>query len=121
MSVASFKEGLKESKLKGCICDGCGNLMLPPRMICNKCGSTDLKEHCFDGKGTIKTKTIIRVPLTKFQDLSPYTVGIIRLDDGPLITGMILGEVDKLKIGDKVEAVYLDDGEEKLLAFKVSG
>ena len=120
MSVESFKEGLKESKLKGCICVRCGNPMLPPRMICNKCGSTDLKEHCFDSKGKIKTKTVIHVPLTKFQELSPYTVGIIQLDEGPMITGMVLGDNDKIKIGDRVEAVYLDVGEEKVLAFKVS-
>lgn len=119
MSVHSFKEGLKEFKLKGCICENCKNQMLPPRMICTKCGSTDLKEHCFDGKGTIKTKTVIYVPLTKFQELSPYTVGIIELEDGVMITGMVLGEIDKINIGDRVEAVYLDEGEEKLLAFKV--
>lgn len=120
MSVASFKEGLRESKLKGCVCLGCGNQIMPPRMICNKCGSANLEEHCFDGKGTVKTKTIVHVPLTKFKELSPYAVGIIQLDEGPMITGMIIGEADKIKIGDRVEVVYLDVGEEKILAFKVS-
>jgi uncharacterized OB-fold protein len=119
MSVYSFKEGLKEFKLKGCVCGECDNTMLPPRMICNKCGSTNLTEHCFDGKGVIKTMTIVRVPLTRFQELCPYGVGIIELDDGPMITGMILGEVEKIKIGDRVEAVYLDEDEEKVLAFKI--
>lgn len=118
LSVYSFKEGLKESKLLGCVCSECDNKMLPPRIICNKCGSTDLTEHCFEGKGVIKTMTVVRVPLTRFQDLSPYMVGIIQLNDGPMITGMILGELDKIKIGDRVEAVYLDEGEEKVLAFK---
>ena len=121
MSVHSFREALKESKLKGCACGNCDNLMLPPRMICTKCGSTELEEYCFDGKGTIKTKTIVYVPLTRFQDLSPYAVGIIELDEGPMITGMVLGEVDKIKIGDRVEAVYLDEGEEKILAFTHAG
>ena len=119
MSVSSFKSGLKESKLKGCVCEDCDNMMLPPRLICTKCGSTNLKEHCFNGKGTIKTKTVIHVPLTKFQDLSPYTVGIIELDEGPMITGMVLGDITKIKIGDRVEAVYMDEGEEVVLAFKV--
>ena len=120
MSVHSFREGLKESKLQGCSCGNCDNLMLPPRMICPKCGSTDLNEYCFEGKGAIKTKTIVYVPLTRFQDLSPYTVGIIELDEGPMITGMVLGEADKINIGDRVEAVYIDEGEEKLLAFKLA-
>ena len=120
MSVHSFKKGLKDSKLIGSVCEVCNNFMLPPRMICTKCGSTDLKEHCFDGNGTIKTKTVVYVPLTKFQELSPYTVGIVELDEGPMITGMILGDIDKISIGDRVEAVYLDEGEEKLLAFKMA-
>lgn len=119
MSVYSFKEGLKESKLKGCLCGGCDNLMLPPRMICTKCGSTDLKEHCFEGKGIIRAKTVVRIPLTKFQELNPYSVGIIELDEGPMVTGMILGEIDKINIGDRVEAVYMDVEDEKILAFKV--
>jgi len=117
--VSSFKTGLKESKLKGCVCSDCENKMLPPRLICTKCGSTNLKEHCFEGKGTIKTKTVVHVPLSKFQDLSPYTVGIIELDEGPMITGMVLGDIDKIKIGDRVEAVYMEEGEEVILAFKV--
>lgn len=119
MSVADFREGLKDSTLKGRICNECNSMILPPRIICNKCGSTDLKEHHFEGKGVIKTKTVVYVPLTRFQDLTPYSVGIIKLDEGPMITGMILGEVDKIKIGDRVETVYLDEGDEKLLAFKL--
>ncbi|MFW6109772.1 MAG: Zn-ribbon domain-containing OB-fold protein [archaeon] len=119
MSVADFKEGLRNSTLKGRICNECNSMILPPRIICNNCGSTYLKEHDFGGKGVIKTKTVVYVPLTKFQDLNPYSVGIIKLDDGPMITGMILGEVDKIKIGDRVEPVYLDEGDEKLLAFRL--
>jgi uncharacterized protein len=119
LSVNHFKEGLKVSELRGCVCEGCGNLLLPPRLICNKCGESTLKEQCFIGKGTIKTKTVVRVPLTKFQDLCPYVVGIIELEQGPMITGLIIGEVEKIKIGDKVEAVYIDEAGERVLAFKV--
>lgn len=119
MSVSGFKEGLKVSELRGSLCEECENLMLPPRIICNRCGSTNLKEFCIEGKGRIKTKTVIYVPLTKFQDLCPYTVGIIELDEGPMITGMIIGDIKNVKIGNKVEAVYLDEEEEKILAFKV--
>ncbi len=43
----------------------------------------------------------------------------MNLDEGPSITGMILGEIDKIKIGAKVEAVYLDEGDGKILAFKL--
>jgi uncharacterized OB-fold protein len=46
-------------------------------------------------------------------------VGIIELEQGPMITGLIIGEVEKIKIGDKVEAVYIDEAGERVLAFKV--
>jgi uncharacterized OB-fold protein len=118
MSVHDFREALKDSELLGCVCCECGKNMLPPRLVCCECGSTELEEHRFEGKGVIKTITIVRVPLTRFKELCPYGVGIIELDEGPMITGMIIGDLDKLEIGDQVEAVYLDEGEEKLLAFK---
>jgi hypothetical protein len=112
-------EGLKESKLLGCKCVECNKIMAPPRMVCTGCGSTNLEEYCFEGKGTIKTKTIIYVPLTKFKDLTPYTVGIVELDESPNITGLILGENESIKIGDRVEVVYLDEWEGKVLTFKL--
>ena len=76
--------------------------MLPPRMICPECGSTDLNEYCFEGKGVVKTKTIIYVPLPRFQDICPYIVGIIELDEGPMISGMVLGEADKINMETKL-------------------
>jgi uncharacterized OB-fold protein len=119
MSVHSFIEGLKKSKLLGCKCIECNRMMAPPRMVCTGCGSTNLEEYCFEGKGTIKTKTIIYVPLKKFRDLNPYTVGIVALNEGPNITGLILGENESIKIDDKVEVVCFDEGEGKVLAFKL--
>jgi len=120
MSVYEFKEGLKESKLKGRKCNSCGSLMLPPRRICPRCGTTDLNMYEFTGEGVLKTKTMIYMSLPRFAELSPYSVGIVQLDEGPTISGMILGEVDKIKIGDRVKAVYLDEGSERILAFTKS-
>ena len=61
---------------------------------------------------------MIHVPLTKFKDLNPYTVGIVDLDEDPSITGLILGDNESIEIGDRVKVVYLDEGEDKILAFK---
>lgn len=116
----NFKEGLKKEQLLGCKCIECEKLMAPPRMICIKCGSTELEAYYLKEKGIIKTKTVIHVPLTKFKDLNPYTVGIVDLEEGPSITGLILGDNESIKIGDRVKVVYLDKGEDKILAFKKS-
>jgi uncharacterized OB-fold protein len=112
--VSKFWEGVSNEELKGCSCS-CGKKMLPPRMICPDCGSTELVNTKYNGTGVVKTKTTIHVPLPRFQKMCPYGVGIIDLDEGVSISGMLL---DNPEIGQKVEAVYLEDGENKLLAFK---
>ena len=118
LSVFNFKESLKKEQLLGCKCIECKIIMAPPRMICTNCGSSEVEAFRLNERGTIKTKTVIHVPLTKFKDFNPYTVGIVDLDEGPSITGLILGDNETIEIGDKVKVVYLDEGEEKILAFK---
>ena len=113
-TVQKFWEGVTNEELKGCSCS-CGKKMLPGRLICPDCGSTELKETKYVGTGVVKTKTVIYVPLPRFKDMCPYSVGIVDLDEGVSISGMLL---DNPEIGDKVEAVYIEDGEQKLLAFK---
>ncbi len=113
--VSKFWEGVSNEELKGCSCDSCGKKMLPARMICPDCGSTELVNTKYGGKGVVKTKTMIYVPLPKFKEMCPYGVGIIDLDEGVSISGML---IDDPEIGEKVEAVYLEDGEAKVLAFK---
>ena len=113
-TVQKFWEGVNEEELKGCSCS-CGKNMLPPRMICPDCGSTELINTEYKGTGVVRTKTKIYVPLPRFKEMTPYGVGIIDLDEGVSISGMLL---DDPEIGDKVEAVFLEDGEQKLLAFK---
>lgn len=112
--VSKFWEGVSNKELKGCSCS-CGKMILPARMICPDCGSTDLSSMQYRGKGVVKTKTMIYVPLPRFKEMCPYSVGIIDLEEGVSISGMLL---DDPEIGQKVEAVYLEDGESKLLAFK---
>ncbi len=113
--VSKFWEGVNDEELKGCECTSCGKLMLPARIICPSCGSRDLSDKGYKGTGVVKTKTVIHVPLPRFQDMSPHGVGIIDLDEGVSISGLLL---DDPEIGARVEAVYLEDGEKKILAFK---
>ena len=113
--VSKFWEGVNNEELKGCECTNCGKLMLPARIICPSCGSRDLTDKGYKGKGTVKTKTKIHVALPRFQSISPDGVGIIYLDEGVSISGLLL---DDPEIGERVKAVYLEDGEKKLLAFK---
>jgi len=59
------------------------------------------------GKGMLYSYTIIHTPPSKFEGQAPYAVGIVELEEGPRITSQIVDcELNKIKIGMKVEAVF---------------
>ncbi|MBD3207350.1 transcriptional regulator [Candidatus Bathyarchaeota archaeon] len=116
-TVRHFKDLLHHETLQGSKCDNCGNLMLPPRIICNKCGNMKLRPHDYEKQGKIRALSKIYVPLTKFQEKCPYTVGIVELVEGPMISGLIL-EDRKVEVGSKVEAVFIKEEERSTLAFR---
>jgi uncharacterized OB-fold protein len=63
---------------------------------------------------------VITVPLTRLKDRSPYTVGIVKLDDGPSISGMILDISDgyQISVGTRVKGEFVKEGERTDLCFK---
>lgn len=57
--------------------------------------------------------TQVRVPPEGFENETPYTIAIIKLEEGPRITGQITDSDSKeIEIGDKVEATFRRIGEE---------
>jgi len=117
-TVDAFVKGLSEEKLKGCRCKSCGRLMVPPRMVCRSCGSTDLEPHQFAGAGYVKTSTVIYVPLTRFQSMCPHSVGVVQLDEGEEISGLILSGGEAVEPGTRVKAKYVKEGDRVILAFQ---
>ena len=98
--IECFYRFIGEGKLMAAKCNKCGEILLPPRPICNKCYSKDLSWIELKGRGKLLTYTIIHVAPKQFETLAPYAVGILKLDDGPQLLGMIRGvELGKLKIG----------------------
>jgi uncharacterized OB-fold protein len=98
--IECFYRFIGEGKLMAVKCNKCGEIQLPPRPICSKCYSKDLSWVELKGRGKLLTYTIIHVAPKQFETLAPYAVGIVKLDDGPQLLGMIRGvELDKLKVG----------------------
>jgi uncharacterized OB-fold protein len=66
-----------------------------------------MKEYQLQGKGEIKTYTIIHVAPEDFEEQVPYPVAVIQLEEGPRITAQIVDcPIDQVKIGMKVEATF---------------
>ena len=99
-TIESFYKFVKEKKIMGAQCNKCGQIILPPRPMCPKCFSKDLKWKESSKQGKLLTYTIIHVSPQQFQSLAPYAVGIVELDNGAHLPGMIKGiTVDQIKVG----------------------
>ncbi len=99
LSWRSIKE---RNCLMGSKCDNCKSLFYPKKRVC-RCGSGKLSEFKFSGKGEIISFSEIHMPPLNFEMQIPYTIAIIKLDEGPMLTAQIV-DFDKIKTGLKVEA-----------------
>lgn len=73
---------------------------MPPRPLCDNCYSQQFSWVEVSGKGKLLTYTVINVAPQQFQALTPYAVGIVELENGLKIPGMIQEiKQEQLKIG----------------------
>lgn len=108
-------------RLEGTVCQNCGAKFFPPRQVCTDCKSTNLTPHEFVGQGEIYSFTTVRQAPLGHEGNIPYIVGIIKLDEGPMVEAQITDvNPDDVKIGQRVEMVtrkLREYGEEGLVVY----
>jgi uncharacterized OB-fold protein len=68
--------------------------------LCNNCLSTEFEWVELPKTGKLLTYTIIHVAPSQFQSMAPYAVGIVQLENGVKIPGMIKETpLEKIKVG----------------------
>ena len=99
-----FRNYGEKVNLFGNKCRSCGEIYYPKRNICPKCGKTEFDSFKISGKGEIYSYTKIEVPPEDFADSKSYYAAIIKLEDGPLINGILVDPKNgfSIDIGDKV-------------------
>lgn len=108
-------------QLIGNVCSKCGTRFFPPRQVCTECRGTEFEPYRFDGKGELYSFTTLRQAPAGFEMFAPYTVGMIKLDEGPMVEAMLtdVGE-DELEIGMRMEMVtrkIKEEGERGVLIY----
>jgi len=99
-SIEQFYKNILQGKLVGAKCKKCGKVHLPPRPLCDACFSKEFEWVELPPNGTLLTYTIIHVAPPQFQGMTPYAVGIVHLENGVKIPGMIRDvSPEQLKIG----------------------
>jgi len=118
-TAKAFNGYVSQGRLMGNRCKACGSLQIPPRQICTHCGSQRIDWYEFSGRGTLEAMTLNRAPSSCFRGRSPYIVGIIRLDEGPAISGLMDGDkLESLEVGAKVTFTTIKDRERTILGFR---
>lgn len=111
MAVSKFwREIDQRYNLKGVECTNCGHKMFPARSLCPKCRHLSigkLKPLAFSGEGTVETFTIVHSPPQGFELQAPYVIGIVKLVEGPHVTGQVVdAKPADVKIGMRVRKVF---------------
>ena len=118
-SVKKFYDSVAQRRLVATRCVDCGHVNLPPRQICEACRSTRWDWVELKGKGKLETYTVVHVAPQKFTKIAPYVVGVIRLEEGPMITSIIRDvKPEQVKVGMDLTVDYGDLEGEPIFFFK---
>jgi len=93
-------------RLLGVRCEDCGAKLLPRRLVCPQCKSSNLRPHHFGGEGTVYSYTVMYDAPSGYDGLVPYPAALVQLDDGPLVAAQLTDvDIDEVYIGMPVEMV----------------
>ncbi len=103
--------------LVGEVCPHCEAKIFPPRDVCPECGGEAKTQYTFSGEGEVFSYTTMNDAPAGFEGNTPYTVALVKLKEGPVVTAQLtdLGD-EQIEIGMPVEMVtrrIRQDGDER--------
>ena len=104
-------------QLVGEVCPHCEAKLFPPRDICPDCGGEAKQLFAFSGRGEVYSHTTVYDAPAGFEENAPYTVALVKLEEGPRVTAQLTALGDQgVEIGTPVEMVtrrLRTDGDER--------
>jgi uncharacterized protein len=102
--------------LVGEVCNKCGAKLFPPRDVCPECAKPAYEPFTFSGRGEVYSYSTVYQAPQGFEEYVPYTVALVRLEEGPLVAAQLTDVASKeVAIGMPVEMVtrkIREEGEE---------
>ena len=101
VDAAAFWSALDEGTLLVAVCGACGRRWLPPLATCPRCASREVTNAAAAAAGSLYSWTVIHLAADPaYATETPYTVGLVELDDGTRLYGRIVGvDHDDLRDG----------------------
>ena len=123
--MEEFVQGLKERKLVGTLCRGCGKVIVPPRNLCGRCHRRMDGRRVVSNKGTI-TCFVCSAPMLKGKvkifGMDPVDMGLVKEgevvipvfvkfdgSDSNVHTILTGADPDQVFIGMRVQAVFAQE------------
>ncbi len=107
--------------LVGEVCPNCGVKLFPPRDVCLECEAPAKELFTFTGLGEVYSYTTIYDAPTGFERYVPYTVALVKLAEGPLVTAQLTDvATEDVQMGMPVEMVtrkLTEDGPEGMIVY----
>lgn len=105
-----WRESIHRYRLMGNQCGNCKRIFFPPRDVCPICHRESIgkmKNFTLSGNGTIESFSVVHDVPPAFTRQRPYIIAIIRLDDGPSVTGQIVdSDPGEVEMGKRVKSVF---------------
>jgi uncharacterized OB-fold protein len=107
--------------LVGEVCPHCEEKIFPPRDVCPECGEDAKDLFEFSGRGQVYSFTRVFDAPTGYEENAPYTVALVQLDEGPMVTAQLTDlPQEQVEVGMPVEMVtrkLRTDGERGMLVY----
>lgn len=102
-----FWTGTRENKLVVQRCDNCEHLRWPPAPICPECLTSGGTWTEVEAQGRVWSYCTYQKQLhAPYEWPLPYTVALIELDAGLVMTGMLTNSIEQPSVGRRVVVVY---------------
>ena len=105
--AVTFRDAVAHERLLAQRCASCGRASLPPAPSCLHCGSPEVTQIDAATTGALYTWTVTHVAFDPaYADEIPYIVGVVDLDDGSRLSGMVEGPADQLRPGLRLRVTW---------------
>ena len=97
-----FEDGLAKGEIRIQQCKDCGKHVFYPRLLCNHCGSAQLKWVAISGRGTVYSTAVVRQRPEKGGN---YNISLVDLEEGPRMLSRVVDlDPEAVTIGMPVSA-----------------
>jgi uncharacterized OB-fold protein len=111
--TAEFWAAARDRRLVVPRCGNCSYLQWPPERMCPECQHTERLWEDVAPDGTLWSYAVYHRALDPaFADQIPYVVGLVELDAGRKMYGLMQEDPSVVEIGQRVRAVFEDVTEE---------